>query len=209
MRFYTFAAFAALLSSSAAQAQDTIYWQPLPSSSKNTPHYYVPAGTPLMLSTRSQVSTKDNKSGDRLYLDVMESVVFRGQVVIPAGSVAVGEIARAERNGHFGQKGKISIRLSYVQTPWGPVKLQGSQYSEGRSGTAASVATIAFVSVLGFLIHGTSATIPDGTKVQAYLAEPLMFTASAQQSVAGPTYIPPKGGNPIEAVAVSWELSKR
>ena len=209
MRSFTFAALAAVLGTSAAQAQETIYWQPLPPASERAPRYYVPTGTPLVLSTRTQVSTKDNKSGDQIYLDVMESVIFRGQVVIPAGSVAVGEIARAERNGHFGQKGKIDIRLSYVQTPWGPVKLQGSQYSEGKSGTAASVATIAFVSVLGFLIHGTSAKIPYGTKVQAYLAEPLAFTASPDQSIAAPTYIPPKGGNPIEAVAASWAITKR
>jgi hypothetical protein len=209
MRSFTFAAVAALFSSGAVQAQDTVYWQPLPPASEQASRYYVPAGTPIMLNTRTQVSTKDNRSGDQIYLDVTESVIFRGQIVIPAGSVAVGEIARAERNGHFGKKGKIDIKLSYVQTPWGPVRLQGNQYKEGKSGTAASVATIAFVSALGFLIHGTSATIPYGTKVQAYLAEPLAFTASPQQSVAAPTYIPQKGGNPIEAVAASWAISKR
>ncbi|MEO5492655.1 MAG: hypothetical protein ABIR08_01355 [Sphingomonas sp.] len=209
MRFFSFAALTALLGSSAVQAQETVYWQPLPAASDKAPRYYVPAGTPIMLNTRTQVSTKDNKSGDQIYLDVTESVIFRGQVVIPAGSVAVGEIARADRNGHFGKKGKIDVKLSYVQTPWGPVKLQGHQYDEGKSGTAASVATIALVSWLGFLIHGTSATIPYGTKVQAYLAEPLAFNASPQQSIAAPTYIPPKGGNPIEAVAASWAVSKR
>jgi hypothetical protein len=209
MRSFTFAALAALLSSSAVQAQETIYWQPLPPASDRAPRYYVPIGTPLTLSTRAQISTKDNKSGEKIYLDVTESVIFRGQVVIPAGSVAVGEVASAERNGYFGQKGKINIRLSYVQTPWGPVKLQGNQYKEGKSGTAASVATIAFVSVLGFLIHGTSATIPYGTKVQAYLAEPLAFTTSPEQSIAAPTYIPKTGGNPLEAVATSWAITRR
>jgi hypothetical protein len=209
MRSFTYAALVALFSSSAVQAQETVYWRALPPASDRTPRYYVPAGTPIMLNTRSQVSTKENKSGDEIYLDVAESVIFRGQVVIPAGAVVVGKIVGAERNGHFGKQGKINIKLSYVQTPWGPVKLQGNQYSEGKSGVAASVATIAFVSWLGFLIHGTSATIPYGTKVQAYLAEPLMFDTSPEQSIAAPTYIPKEGGNPLDAVAASWAISKR
>jgi len=209
MRSFTFAALAALFGSSAAQAQETYYWQPLPPASEQTQRFYVPAGTPIVLNTRTQISTKDNKSGDRIYLDVAENVIFRGQIVIPAGSVAVGEVARADRNGHFGKKGKIDIKLSYIQTQWGPVRLQGYQHDEGKSGTAVSVVTIAFVSVLGAFIHGTSATIPYGTKVQAYLAEPLGFTASPQQAIAAPTYIPKNGGNPIEAVAASWAVSKR
>lgn len=208
MRSFTFAALAALLGSTAAQAQDTGYWQPTQPASAAR-RYEVPIGTPLTLATRAPVSTKTNKPGDEIYLDVTESVIFRGQVVIPAGSVVVGQVARVERNGHFGQKGKIDIKLSYLQTPAGPVRLQGSQYAEGKSGTAVSVATIAFVSVWGFLIHGTSAKIPYGTKVQAYLAEPVTFTASPNQSIAAPTYIPKKGGNPIEVVAASWAVSKR
>src|SRR3546814_9868014 len=46
----------------------------------------------------------------------------------------------------------------------------------GKSGTAASVATMALLSGLGFLIHGTSAELAPGTPVQAYLAERLRFT---------------------------------
>lgn len=158
-----------------ATAQETFYWPAPSSNGQDARATYFPMGTPLMLRTRTQVSTKDNKPGDRVYLEVAEGLFYKGQVVIPAGSVAVAEVARADRNGHFGRKGKLDIRLLYVQTPSGPVRVGGNSYDEGTTGLYTSIATIAFLSPLGFLVHGTSAHIPLGSTVQAYLAEPMRF----------------------------------
>lgn len=161
----------------AAQAQTAFYW-PAPEEQPvgEAKRYYLPMGTPLMLRTRTQVSTKDNRPGDRLYLEVAESVSFRGQIIIPIGAPVFAEVSRVQRNGHFGKKGKLEIRLISAETPSGPVRLTGTAYDEGKSGTAASVATMALASGLGFLIRGTSAELAPGTPVQAYLAEPLRFT---------------------------------
>lgn len=138
---------------------------------------YFPAGTPMALTTRTELTTKEARSGDRFYLEVAEPLRYHNQVVIPAGAVAVGEVVRSQRNGHLGKKGKIDVRLLYVDTPNGAVRLSGTAADEGKSGTVASVATIAFVSILGgFLIHGTSARLPAGTVVKAYLADELRFT---------------------------------
>lgn len=168
----------AFVAAGTAQAQTVFHWPaPEAQSVGAAKRYYLPMGTPLMLKTRTQVSTKDNKVGDRVYLEVAESVSYRGQIVIPIGSPVVGEVASFQRNGHVGKKGKIEIRLLYAETPSGPVRLTGSSRDEGTSGTAASVATMVLLSPLGgFLIHGTSAKIEAGTAVEAYLAEPLRFT---------------------------------
>lgn len=168
---------------SAASAQDTIYWR-TPAAVGGAQRAYVPMGTPLVLATRTQVSTKSSKSGERLYLEVAEPLVYRGQTLIPAGSIAVAEVARADRNGYFGDKGKIDIRLLHVETPYGPIRLNGRANGEGRSGLGLSIATIALVSPLGFLIHGTSAKLPFGTVVQGYLGEDLHFTVDPQAQVA-------------------------
>ena len=177
MKMFAAAAMAVLLPG-AVQAQMT-YW-PAPGAERATA--YLPIGTPLRLVTRTQLSTKDDKPGDRFYLDVAESLVYRGQVVVPAGAVAVGEVARSDRNGHFGKKGKLDIRILYVETPTGPVRLGGQANDEGTSGTAVSLATMAFVSSLGFLIHGTSAHLANGTVVEAYLADDLRFTVEPAQA---------------------------
>ncbi|MHA6720586.1 hypothetical protein ACX40Y_14185 [Sphingomonas sp. RS6] len=154
----------------------------------------------MSLVTRTEVSTKENKAGDRIYLEVAESVVFRGQVVVPIGSIVVGEVTRVQRNGHFGKKGKVEIRPLYVETPSGPVRLTGRGYDEGKSGTAVSIATFALVSTLGFLIHGTSGTIEAGTPVTAYLAEPLLFTHYQQQetqTASAATFSEPAAPKPL------------
>jgi hypothetical protein len=175
------AAIAALMGST-VQAQQFVHWSAPASPTQASKMAYFPMGTQLNLVTRTQVSSKDNKPGDRVYLDVAEGLSYRGQVVVPAGSVAVGEVASLQRNGHVGKKGKIGIRLLYLQTPYGPVDLTGRVKDEGTSGTIPSIATMMFVSVLGgFFIHGTSATIPAGTSVEAMLADDLRFTIQSQQ----------------------------
>lgn len=138
--------------------------------------YYLPMGTPLRLQTTTALSTKDSKPGDRVRLEVVENVSFRGKVVVPVGTSVFGEVSRAQRNGHVGKKGKLEIRLVSVDMPDGPVRLSGTVYDEGKSHTALSVGTMLFVSALGgFLIHGTSANIPAETPVTAYIMEPLRF----------------------------------
>lgn len=175
---------ASCLMGGTASAQSFNYWPAAPTvSSRNM---YVPMGTQLTLISRTQVSTKDSKAGDRIYFTVAETMSFRGQVVIPAGAVAVGEVARSDRNGYLGKKGKIDVNLLYVETPTGPVRLSGGANNQGTSGLIPSVATIVLVSPLGYFIHGTSAHIPPGTPVQAYLGEDMHFALGASApAVAG------------------------
>jgi hypothetical protein len=181
-------ALGAALLGTGAQAQTTYMWPAAPSpSGASSLKYFLPPGTPLVLRTRTQVNTKMNEPGDRIYLEVAQAVSFRGQTVIPVGAPVIGEVAHVQRNGHFGVKGKVTLHLIQVETPSGPVRLTGTAYDEGRSGTLLSVGTIAFVSVLGVLVHGTSGDIPADTMVKAYLAEPMNFRwqrEAADQGVA-------------------------
>lgn len=177
-----------LVFSTAGHAQTTYHWPATAFASNGVgQEYHLPVGTPIPLRTRATVSTKLNKAGDRIDLEVAEDVVFREQVIIPAGTPVVGEISMAQSNGHLGKKGKLEIRLLEVQTPHGPARLSGTAYDEGKSGTALSLATMVFVSTLGgFLIHGTSAEIPAGTEVEAYLASDLRFAWSRAAIAAAP-----------------------
>lgn len=186
------AAIAALLTG-AAQAQDSIRWAAPMTTQQASQTMYFPMGTPIKLTTRTELSTKFNKPGDRVYLEVAEPLVYQGQVVLPRGSLAVGEVARVQRNGHFGKKGKLGMRLLYVQTPNGPLKIDGSASDEGKSGTVVSFATMAVVSWLGFLVHGTSAALPPSTPVDAYLVDQLAFTSGAQLAQVAMTQVQPAG----------------
>ena len=96
----------AVASNSAAQAQNTYYWKaPVTVADEQTQAFFLPSGTPLKLRILNQVSSRDSKPGDRVYLEVAESVSFRGQVVIPVGAPAFGEVSVMERKS-FRQKGQ-------------------------------------------------------------------------------------------------------
>lgn len=140
--------------------------------------YVVPVGYPVSLMTRTELTTKENRAGERFNLEVAEAVVLNGNIVIPVGTPAVGEIVRSERNGHFGKRGEIVVRVLHIETPSMRIPLAGNASDKGVSGTAAMLATTLLVSPLGVLIHGTSGRIPAGSRVDAYLAGDLRFNVN-------------------------------
>ncbi|MEO5866733.1 MAG: hypothetical protein ABIS14_09705 [Sphingomonas sp.] len=166
----------AAFTASAAHCQDFVQWT-APASTPVGPSAYFPMGTPLQLTTRTELNTKDNRAGDRFYLEVAEPLAYRGQVVVPAGSVAVGEVMRAEHNGHFGKKGQLEVRLNYVQTPSGPIRLSGRTARSGTDQGVLAIGGAAFIAWPMLFIHGTSGRLPADTVMTAYLADDLHFNA--------------------------------
>lgn len=138
--------------------------------------YYLPYGAPVSLITRTELNTKDNRAGDRFYLEVAEPVRARGQVIIPAGAIAVGEVVRSERNGHFGKSGKIDTRILYIDTNERRFALTGQSNRTGKGGTVGTVAAVLVFGVFGGLVHGTSGYVKAGTPVMAYTGEDIQFT---------------------------------
>ncbi len=72
------------------------------------------AGTPVMLKTMRELTTKGKhlKVGDRFPLEVSESVLLNGQVVIPIGSPAVGGDNLRPQQGNVGKIGKYRIEIA-------------------------------------------------------------------------------------------------
>lgn len=165
-----------------AEAQYTVQWA-APAAVTSATAYF-PMGTPLQLTTRTELNTKDNHAGDRFYLEVAEPLVYCGQVVVPVGSIAVGEVMRAERNGHFGKRGQLDIRLDYVQTPNGPIRLSGRTARQGNGQGVLAIGGALFISWPMLFIHGTSGRMPADTVVTAYLADDLRFNVQAASTQA-------------------------
>ena len=71
------------------------------------------------------------------------------------------------------------------------VRISGTFDDKGVTGTAGVVAAIAFVPVVGFFTTGTSAKIPTGSAVKAFLDEDVAFRpVAAQPQVID---VPPSG----------------
>jgi type IV secretion system protein VirB10 len=72
----------------------------------------VPAGTKVLLETRSSVNTKTAQAGDGVYLSTVFPVVSGNRVAIPAGVYVQGVVDRVERAGRV--KGRAQLDLLFT-----------------------------------------------------------------------------------------------
>ena len=139
------------------------------------------AGTPIALKMREQLTTKGKnlRVGQRFQLEVAEPVLLNGQVVIPVGSAATGEVTHVRNKGMWGKSGAINARILWVRANGQQIRLTGQVDDKGVTGTAGVIGAIALVPVAGFLVTGTSAVIPLGAPINAFIDEdvPLVFAA--------------------------------
>lgn len=157
-------------------------------------------GTEVSLKLSEPLTTKGKnlRVGYRFQMEVAEAVMVNNQVVIPAGSPATGEVTEVRNKGMWGKSGHLTASILYVRVNGRQIRLTGTFDDKGVTGTAGVVAAIAFVPIAGFFTTGTSATIPAGAPVKAFVGEdvPLTFAAPpapmAVQAVAvpGPTVAP-------------------
>lgn len=199
----SFVALAAVAAALAAAPQSGVKWEPLqgrqasqavaqpapsPAIAPSAPQAVIisPAApnilragveVPLRMEEGLDSNDKTVREGQQFRLSVAQSVMLGGTVVIPAGSMATGEITDLRRKGMWGKSGRIVARLLSVRVGDRLVRLSGSFDDKGTTGTAGVVAAVAFVPIAGFFMTGTSAKIPAGAGVRAFLDEDLMIAA--------------------------------
>lgn len=140
------------------------------------------SGTPVPLKMLEPLTTegKKLKVGQRFNMEVAEPVLVNGNMVIPAGSPAVGEVTEVRNKGMWGKSGRINARALYVRANGRQIRLSGQMDDKGVTGTAGVVGAIALVPVAGFFMTGTSARIPLGAPVNAFIDEDIAFTPGVQ-----------------------------
>ena len=149
--------------------------------------------TPVQLRLREELTTKKKavRVGQRFQLEVAEAVTVNGVVVVPVGTPATGEITEVRNKGMWGKSGYISARVVSMRVGDRSIRLSGTFDDKGVTGTGGVVAAVATVPLLGFVMTGTSAMIPMGMQVKAFLDEdvPLAFNtaAVAPMAVAAPS----------------------
>jgi hypothetical protein len=139
------------------------------------------AGTEVPLITREELTTKKKmlRVGQRIQMEVASSITSNGVVVIPGGTPVIGEITEVRNKGMWGKSGYIGARVVSMRLGDRTVRMSGSFDDKGVTGTAGVVAAVAFVPVVGFFTTGTSAMIPMGGAVKAFLDEDIAFRAQA------------------------------
>jgi hypothetical protein len=142
-----------------------------PSAAQNTAPapLMLEAGTAVPLVTLSEVSSKLQRQGDRFDLEVSADVMVDGQVAIPRGARAVGEVTRHAAKASFGKPGKLEVRLLHVIVGDRRIRLDGAETHRGKGAVAPVVAASVISAAIGSLIKGKHASIPAGTPVTGYV----------------------------------------
>ena len=140
----------------------------------------LPAGSQLRLVTTQELTSKRQRKGDLVKLDLADDVFVDGQKVLAQGAPVVAQITKAEQSGLMGAAGRLEARVLYLDLPSGPVRLSGILGASGKSHTGMATAATALVSGFAFMIRGKSAVIPAGTELFATLDRDVMLSRSSQ-----------------------------
>ncbi|MCL6729485.1 hypothetical protein [Sphingomonas hankyongi] len=193
----------AFAAAAAAQANSGAQWTPLqqqqqatvaaapvaapvtPIIAPATPNAILRVGTEVPLRLSEELTTKGKKLrvGGRFHLETSEPVMVQGVNVIPVGSPAVGEITDVRNKGMWGKSGHLGARILYVTVNGRQIRMSGAFDDKGVAGGvgAALVSGIVFLPA-GFFMTGTSALVPAGTIIKAFVDEdvPLAMPVASQ-----------------------------
>ena len=143
----------------------------------------VPRDTMIRLMVLNEVNSRRAKSGDRFVLRVDENVSVDGNVVIPVGAKAWGEVTDARENGAVGKAGQISARLLYVEVGGTQIKLSGEDRSKGaKGGDRVAMAVMGF-GLLGLFAEGAQGKLKAGHIFNGYLADDLLYDPATSSFV--------------------------
>src|SRR5688500_18194013 len=131
--------------------------------------YVLPAGTRMKVRMDTEVNSKANRVNDTFIVRIVEPVKNQGVIVIPAGAIVDGRIARASSAAYGGEDGKLE--LAFVR-----LRLNRSDAVEFDAGmvkpiTAPSrnlfrIATIGGMTAMGALF-GAAANTRNGAAIGA------------------------------------------
>lgn len=137
----------------------------------------LPQGTAIQLRLMDRLSTKITQKGETFDLEVIEDVVVDGTTIVPAGTLAVGEVTRSDAKGPFGKSGKLEARILYLKFGGRPLRVSGTLSVAGDGGTTETVLTALAAGTLAFAVTGKSAVLEPGTELFVHTDRPISVRA--------------------------------
>lgn len=153
-------------------------------------------GTPLVVVTAHEITSKEAKPADTVKFTVNEDVIVNGQVVIRKGTEAVGSVVTAQKGGYMGNSGKLAIAVESTTTVDGqPLKLRAAKGREGNDKTTSTFVLSSLISPLFLFKRGGDAKITTGMPITVYAAEEKRFRLDGSTLVAIAPATPPVVSN--------------
>jgi hypothetical protein len=133
--------------------------------------YTVAADTELVFEMGATMTSKDNQRGDRFPLRLAEPLRIDGQLVIPAGTPAMGEVVHADRARAGGQAGELVLAARYLEWDGRQLALKSFRAGVGKDRSKSAMGVAIVASVAGFLVRGGQMEMPAGSLITAKLRE--------------------------------------
>jgi hypothetical protein len=146
----------------------------------------VPAGTELAFEMVESLSSKTSQRGDRFSLKLTEPLTLDGQLLVPAGTLAVGEVVHADRAKAGGQPGELVLAARYLDWDGRQLPLKAFRAGLGRNRTDTAMGVMIAAGVAGFLVRGGQIEIAAGSPITATLREAIELPALAQDATTEP-----------------------
>lgn len=140
----------------------------------------LPRDTPVALMVMREVSARTATPGTRFPLEVVNPVTVEGQVAIPAGARAWGEVVSVEPAGTDGRGGQIEVRLLHVEAGGQQIRLEGRSSTEARRSTRDMAAMSATLGPFALLAKGHEARIKAGERLTGFVADGTVEPALAK-----------------------------
>jgi hypothetical protein len=128
-------------------------------------------GADVNLKFGQDLSSKTANDDDPVSLVLDQDIKIGDAVVVKAGAKAVGTITHAKKAGMMGKAGELNMRLDYLITDSGRLRLRGTKGKEGEGKVGATVALTVLFGPIGLIKHGKNVEIKQGTPLLVYTDE--------------------------------------
>ena len=124
--------------------------------------------TPLRLT--ESVGSDTHQSGAHFTLVVTDDIFVDDRLVIPAGSIAYGQVIHAAKSGVFGKAGELSITSRYLMIGERQVKLHSLFAKAGQTKADLAFGVGMVIPLAPFFIRGKQVLVPADTELIARVA---------------------------------------
>ena len=128
-------------------------------------------GADVSLKFAQDLSSKTANDDDPVSLVLDQDIKIGDLVVVKAGAKAVGTITHSKKAGMMGKAGELNMRLDYLITDAGHLRLRGTKGKEGEGKVGATVALTVLFGPIGLIKHGKNVEIKQGTPLLVYTDE--------------------------------------
>jgi hypothetical protein len=136
------------------------------------PTLLLPANSLVPLRMLETITSDTAQRGQRFRLEVTDDINVDNVVVIPAGSIAYGEVVDAAKARMMGKAGELSVSARFVKVGDRQIRLRASFGNSGKSNLNAAF--------FNPFVHGRQMVIPADTELVAKLAVDEKFITTTE-----------------------------